>query len=112
MTEWPTKLEFDADGYPTDASLARFDMTLPYAATAEWMVNVFPELVASIGYGETTVRKEINRFGEPIWRIRYDTMGWSGQESFHAAVENTVIPMLYWQESRRGGHHVYEVPRK
>lgn len=112
MTEWPTELEFDSDHYPTAASLARFDMSLPAEPAGEWLTTVFPKLVDEIGYGETFVSAETNWFGKPIWRIRYSTGGWSGQESFIEALHNTMAHCLYWQESRRGGHYVYEVPRK
>ena len=113
MSEWPAELEFDGDHYPTEASLACFDMALPAGTADEWLVKTFPKLVEAVGGGgQVDVSAETNKYGDPIWRIEYSTSGWSGQESLIEAVHRTMAHVLYWRESRRGGHYVYEVPRK
>lgn len=56
------------------------------------------------------IRKAKSGLGNPIWRIELHTYGWSGNESLIEALEqNQMMQLLYWVESRRGGHYIYEV---
>ena len=56
----------------------------------------------------------------PAWGIRrtqrrlyLSTGGWSGNEDIMGALEgNDVFFGLYWVSSRRGGHYVFDVPRR
>lgn len=113
MTDWPNNLKVDTLGYPNEDVLARFDSHLPAEMAATWLVREFPRLVESMPFGHVEVTETVDEdFGDTNYRIAFSTGGWSGQEDFHAAVCRTMAHVLYWESSRRGGHHVYEVPAK
>lgn len=44
--------------------------------------------------------------------LRVSTVGWSGNETLINALEKTVFWLLYWEQSRRGGHYVFHVKPK
>jgi hypothetical protein len=93
---------FDKDGYPTDGFLdqvAAYDVIQgdPYelvnAVLEGWK---WPEYVS--------MEKNV---------LTLHTGGWSGNESIIQALrENQMFWILYWQESRRGGHYKFELPEK
>lgn len=51
-------------------------------------------------------------FGDrPVQRYEISTGGWSGNEDIVAAMErNHMLMALTWQQSRRGGHYIFELP--
>jgi hypothetical protein len=93
-----TDPEFDGDGYPTEATLK---------AIATW---------------DATDTRGLLDFIRGAWhypeRARVDgrtytfsTGGWSGNEELLLALRaNSAAWLFTWQESRRGGHHVFAVP--
>ena len=102
-----------ADGYPTDAQLA---------TVREWPYGDYRGLMAYVhslwwaadwGFSLTVEDGEPLSFreGEPGYYL--STGAWSGNESVIAALqENQMFWALCWQESRRGGHYKFVVPRE
>lgn len=90
--------EFDKDGYPTEATLD---------AIKQWPYSDFVGLMGFCGdawhwpdHWEPNGR-----------RIEAHTGGWSGNESIiNALGENFIFWTMCWQESKRGGHYVFELP--
>lgn len=104
----PDTLDVDDDGYPDEARLAEISAADAVEDGARWMVETFPKLAASLGYGHVDVT---DVFGEPEKRIEFSTGGWSGCEDFIAAVlQNTMLNAMYYHSWQRGGHHEFRVP--
>ena len=90
---------FDNAGYPTEETLE---------AIANWpsedMVSLFQFI------------KEAWKYDDMCWRqegrtISASTVGWSGNEELISALrDNTIVWMICWQSSKRGGHYVFEIP--
>lgn len=93
--------EFDRDGYPTEATLE---------AIKQWPHTDFAGLMDFCGeawhWPDCWERLFNGR------RIEASTGGWSGNESIiNALSENEFFFWtLCWQESKRGGHYVFELP--
>lgn len=116
VTRRPTDgaAELDADGYPTEAALAKI---------REWKIASSQDLLALIRFiGELWYHRDgwsddgvqsAHLFGST--EIRYhqfsvSTLGWSGNESLIEALEqNWIAWHLVWHSSRRGGHYVFQV---
>ena len=93
--------EFDTMGYPTDDTIK---------AIAEWPYKDeggfegLLDFVASAWHWPRYWSREGRT-------IHASTGGWSGNESIIAALEeNRVFWWMCWQQSRRGGHFVFEIP--
>lgn len=98
MTD-PKEPSFDADGYPTDATL-RTIRRWPW----QDLRGLFAYVAAAWRYPDY-VRHRGRRW-------RFATGGWSGNESLMAALmENRMARALAWQSSHRGGKTVWEVPK-
>jgi hypothetical protein len=104
------EFQFDSDGYPTDKTLREVRR---YSGPA---LDFFHSLKAGWWHGETGVRESSNardRFGRRIVRFRLHTWGWSGNESLIEAMEkNLMLHLIAWQETRRGGHYIYQFYRR
>lgn len=95
--------DLDKDGYPTDATLESIRVWRPGEA-----VDYRPlfENVRGVWYYPEYF--ELRLDGKT-----YDvsTGGWSGNEELIEALRaNTLCWLLCWVSSRRGGHHVFELP--
>lgn len=103
MTREPT---FDADGYPTEATLRRI-RTWPTGTLADMLACMDFAGRAWSSYGtwrKTFWRKEV--------RYRIVTGGWSGNESVIAAIErNQMVQMVGAWRWERGGLYEYRFPR-
>ena len=88
------------DGYPDDQELKRIQ---------EWPVEDFRglmEFVLSLWWHPEYIRQTTPR------RFLVSTAGWSGNESIISALQlNTMFWLICWQESRRGGHYKFELPK-
>ena len=111
MTE-PT---FDADGYPTEATLDRI---------REWPIVTLADMVdcmdfagrAWSSYGtwrKYSDWKEARWPSRPLVRYTFATGGWSGNESVVAAIEaNLIVQMVGAWAWKRGGWYEYRFPKE
>lgn len=96
--------DFDADGYPTEATLEGIRTWRPPGASVDFK-PLFEFLRQLWYYPEY--------FSLRLDGKTYDvsTGGWSGNESLIDALQhNRVCWLLTWVSSRRGGHYVFELP--
>lgn len=45
---------------------------------------------------------------EPVRKLYISTAGWSGNEEVIQAIQSNWQLMMYWEQSRRGGHYIFE----
>ena len=95
--------ELDDNGYPDEATLK---------AIAAWPYQQLRELMEYVRqawhFGEWGWSQEDRADGSRTYNI--STGGWSGNESLIDALQdNRMFWMLCWQQSRRGGHYVFEI---
>ena len=88
----------DYDGYPTEEELEY----IRNFNTAENDWNELMEYIQGIWtYGESAFYKDNFR-----WIVH--TLGWSGNEEIIGSMmNNTIFWIMYWEESRRGGHYKF-----
>lgn len=99
----------DGDGYPTEEA---------EKLVAEWHYDDFHGLLAFVKslwryseYWNEEQREDIT--GKPVIKYHVSTAGWSGNESLiHALKKNTMFWMMCWEQSRRGGHYIFELKPK
>ena len=90
--------------YPTNEELQRI-AEWPYTDPRGW-VGYISEILPF--YGRCSLKRVIGRS-----RYEIATGGWSGCEDIIAAmVKNTMLWLLTWQSSHRGGLHIFELPRE
>src|SRR4051794_2904744 len=94
--------------YPTDEELAKVE-----AWDGDWRACF--AFIRSIwwmpdwGWHEATTTEEGG--DRPVTRYSISTGGWSGNEGIIGAMErNRWLMLFFWQQSRRGGHYIYELP--
>lgn len=101
---------FDADGYPTEETLAAIRVW-------PWQdVNALLDFIAEAWHWPDFVSRELRPeeasivHAEPEDRyLRLATGGWSGNEDLIAALrENMMARALTWRLTARGGLHIYE----
>jgi hypothetical protein len=96
----------DDDGYPTAAA----EKTI-----AAWSYTDFRGLMEYVrqawhfgdwGWNESDETID----GKAVRRYNISTGGWSGNETLIDALQdNRLFWMMCWQQSRRGGHYVFEI---
>lgn len=107
-----TKLEMDADGYPTEATIE---------AIKSWPIKDMKdcaELLARLqnlwrweSYFSKSQRRvhRHSRTSTVYWHV--STGGWSGHEEIvDALMGNRMFWMLTFMQHRRGGHYIFETP--
>lgn len=108
MAYLKTQEHLDEDGYPT--------------AYAELLIEVWHweepgwfDFIKSLwnyrawGWHESVLDHEY-REGRKVKRYSISTAGWSGNETLIRAMErNHTMQAMFWVQSRRGGHYIYEV---
>jgi hypothetical protein len=102
----------DDDGYPTEDEIARIK-TWPYEDPRGWFAfiksagNYWPG--ESWGWDERDDHDEIDK---DVHVYEISTGGWSGNEEILGAMRaNTMLWMMTWHVSRRGGHYTFMVKR-
>lgn len=93
----------DDHGYPTEAAIERI---------AEWEFRTRDQLdelwafVRSLWYYPNRFVEQSD--GDRIWQV--STGGWSGNEDVVSAMRsNFLLWSLTWVQSRRGGHHIFDL---
>jgi hypothetical protein len=95
--------------YPTDEELHRIE-TWPFEDKWGWFGFIEGRWTyRSWGWREEEAMDDL--FDRPVHRYYISTGGWSGNEDIIDAMSrNLMLWMLTWQQSRRGGHYIFEVP--
>ena len=66
----------------------------------------WPEFSMDYGLGVDTCD------GDVVVKFYYSTGGWSGHEEIIDELEKTWFWMFCWEQSRRGGHYIFEINPK
>jgi len=104
-----TETYLDEDGYPTEAAhdkIASWD----YNDDRAWF-NFIKSLwtFADWGWHESEDRHEYIS-GVYVIKYKISTGGWSGNESLIRSMQqNNILWNDTWVQSRRGGHHIFEI---
>jgi hypothetical protein len=102
----------DEEGYPTTEFLSWLrDLSIDNVMHPR---EVMATVKSAWNYADWGWRVEEtkNDLGKPVARYYISTGGWSGNEAIINALQrNPCFWPLYWYSSRRGGHHVFEIPR-
>ena len=105
-----TTPELDEDGYPTEETLktiSEWDFKDGYTNLMDYVSAVWhwPDFV--------TCTNVLNYFNQPVYRYKLITGGWSGNEDIIGALEkNFIFYGMCWQESHRGGKHIFEIKKE
>jgi hypothetical protein len=108
-----TEPEFDADGYPTEATLKRIKTWPMDSRDAPYDLLVFVQRAWNWPEWGITIdarrRRWLHPKVEPTRRWHVSTGGWSGNEDIIRALEaNWMFWALSWQSTTRGGHYIFE----
>lgn len=97
----------DEDGYPTDAALETI-RTWPW--NNDGWFDFIEEIWWAADWGWKEAIEPSQFDDEKLVRKYYlSTGGWSGNESIISAMqENSWLWNWYWEQSRRGGHYIFE----
>jgi len=90
----------DSDGYPTEDALGMIEN-----------YDVFSHKQEFIDYLESiwTYKHLFNYDGR---KLKVSTGGWSGNEDIIEKMRgHTMFWMFAWEESRRGGHYIFDMTR-
>lgn len=94
----------DADGYPTEDTLDRV-AAWPAVHAAELFAFLKPIWAhGAAGYWREEKTKSFHFY-------YLSTAGWSGNEDLIRALSANPMWGIFWEESKRGGHHTFKVPR-
>lgn len=97
---------FDADGYPSEEArwiIENWTYELPTIELFDFIRSLW--YLRSFGWHEFT-----NENGKQEYNL--STAGWSGNESIiHALEKNWLVWDTTWEQSRRGGHYIFEVDK-
>lgn len=95
----------DHDGYPTREELQAI---LDFEGTPEQFVEYINSIWWHDGF---RVKSGFDDY-LGVKRCNLSTWGWSGNEDIVGVLKQTWFWMLWWRQSNRGGHYIFEVPTK
>ena len=95
----------DREGYPTRDELQAL---LDFQGTPQQFFDYLCSLWEYDRYAVTNGRS----FSGQVFRINISTVGWSGNEDIIGVLKQTWFWFMWWQKSERGGHYMFEVPKK
>ena len=103
----------DNEGYPTDEFLekiGKFEVIPDIWEFIEEIRNAW--WADDWGFKLTKIYK-IKGWNSGKYRtLQLHTEGWSGNESIIEALKNSMLWVMYWQKSIRGGHYYFRIPIK
>ena len=94
---------FDAEGYPTEETLACVAALDPTKNDVE---EIMDYLIDLWHWGDNMIERNAE-----TGCLAMHTCGWSGNESIITALEKSFFWMIYWFRSERGGHYWFKVKR-
>jgi len=104
-----TEEMMDEDGYPTPHLLWVVEHW-PYQDDGKFM-EFLKQFWYHAWWGwKSSEEDHPYRQGRKVIKYRISTAGWSGNESLIAAFErNSTLWWKLWEQSRRGGHYIFEL---
>jgi len=97
----------DIDGYPTEEELSIIEKWNFSTETFEADMVHFIEYIK-----ERWKYAEVGYFKYEGQKLELHTGGWSGNEDMIDAIQkNTMFWVFTWQQSKRGGHYYFKIPR-
>jgi hypothetical protein len=91
--------------YPTEAQLQAI---LDFEGSPAELVEYIDSIYWANGF---TVKSGFDDY-LGVKRCFLSTHGWSGNEDIIGVLRQTWFWMLWWRQSNRGGHYIFEVPTK
>jgi len=104
-------LNLDSEGYPTDEFLERIGK-----------LEVIPDIWQFIeeirdawwcndwGFKLTKPYRIKGIYDRKYRTLELHTGGWSGNESIIYALKSSMLWIMYWQKTYRGGHYYFRIP--
>ena len=105
MTDTDDRALVDNDGYPTEWGIQRLR---EFHGAPSALVDLLWELWWTPTL--TSAEEYFNAEGKVVMRVRLATGGWSGNEQIISELGRTFFGLRFWEQSNRGGLHIYEVP--
>lgn len=123
-----TQPTFDADGYPTEATITLIEQwplfpqsELPAGeerrlrgarACLDFVMMAWNTTYGNLSYTLSTAELSLVQAKKGEQFIRFATGGWSGNEMLIAALrQNAVMQSVTWCLTTRGGLHIYRIPK-
>lgn len=101
----------DHEGYPHDEDLEKvrtWDLTKDFNVELPKFLDFIQENWWSPDWGWHI--KEEEEDGKKKNKLYLSTGGWSGNEDMIAAMkQNFIFWTMCWEQSRRGGHYIFEI---
>jgi len=113
MIEQYPPIEWDEDGYPTEASLAALravDNMAFVPGEAERYLRQELAQCAERCCASYEEEPAVNIVDKPVLHLRFSTGGWSGAESLMAELLRKFWIDHLLAQWNRGGHYIFEVP--
>lgn len=99
----------DEDGYPTADALSMIERW-DYDDPVGWFEFIHNLWYAADWGWRSEVQQHEYRPDTMVTRYRISTAGWSGNErTIRSMQENHVLWNTTWVQSRRGGHHIFDL---
>ena len=98
----------DDNGYPTDSALEI--IRIWHWSKPKELFEFIKSIWWQPDWGWTEGLEHVEDAATDKYRYNISTGGWSGNESIiHALQSNIMIWSIYWYQSRRGGHYIFQL---
>lgn len=95
----------DKDGYPTEKELRRIREWNLTKENVHGFLRYIEECWWNAEWGFCLT-------GKRVLTLDLHTGGWSGNEEIIEVLQSSHFWLLYWRNSRRGGHYTFKIPVK